>query len=130
MLAWVTIELKCRGGVMGIIMIKCPETGRDVSTGIETMGIEELPAVTAKMVCPACGGVHDWITTNAWLAPAASSTGSDRRLRALRGRRRYRATVHRQLEFARVGIRARLSPRPGLPSLRECHAFGCGTIRI
>ena len=53
---------------MGIIMIKCPETGRDVSTGIETMGIEELPAVTAKMVCPACGGVHDWITTNAWLA--------------------------------------------------------------
>ena len=53
---------------MGIIMIKCPVTGRDVSTGIETMGIEELPAVTAKMVCPACGRVHDWITTNAWLA--------------------------------------------------------------
>src|SRR5262249_28324522 len=63
------IELKCRGGVMGIIMIKCPVTGRDVSRGIETMGIEELPAVTAKMVCPACGRVHDWITTNAWLAP-------------------------------------------------------------
>src|SRR5262249_32600608 len=37
---------------MGIIMIKCPVTGRDVSTGIETIGIEELPAVTAKMVCP------------------------------------------------------------------------------
>jgi endogenous inhibitor of DNA gyrase (YacG/DUF329 family) len=53
---------------MGIIMIKCPVTGRDVSTGIETIGIEELPAVTAKMVCPACGRVHDWIKTNAWLA--------------------------------------------------------------
>ena len=53
---------------MGIIMIKCPVTGRDVSTGIETVGIEELPAVTAKMVCPACGRVHDWIKTNAWLA--------------------------------------------------------------
>jgi hypothetical protein len=53
---------------MGIIMIKCPVTGRDVSTGIETMDIEELPVVTAKMVCPACGRVHDWITTNAWLA--------------------------------------------------------------
>ena len=52
---------------MGIIMTKCPATGRDVSTGIETMDIEELPAVTAKMVCPACGCVHDWITTNAWL---------------------------------------------------------------
>ncbi|HYU14301.1 MAG TPA: hypothetical protein VEK82_17115 [Stellaceae bacterium] len=53
---------------MGIIMIKCPVTGHDVSTGIETIGIEELPAVTAKMVCPACGRVHDWIKTNAWLA--------------------------------------------------------------
>ena len=53
---------------MGIIMIKCPVTGRDVSTGIETTGIEELPAVTAKMVCPACGRVHDWIKANAWLA--------------------------------------------------------------
>jgi hypothetical protein len=72
MLAWVNrAEMPRRGrrgGVMGIIMIKCPVTGRDVSTGIETMGIEELPAVTAKMVCPACGRVHDWITTNAWLA--------------------------------------------------------------
>jgi len=37
---------------MGMIMIKCPVTGRDVSTGIETMDIEELPAVTAKMVWP------------------------------------------------------------------------------
>src|SRR6516165_5971275 len=46
---------------MGIIMIKCPVTGRDASTGIETIDIEELPAVTAKMVCPACGRVHDWI---------------------------------------------------------------------
>jgi hypothetical protein len=53
---------------MGIIMIKCPVTGRDASTGIETIDIEELPAVTAKMVCPACGRVHDWIKTNAWLA--------------------------------------------------------------
>jgi len=39
---------------MGIIMINCPATGRRVSTGIETVDIEELPAVTAKMVCPAC----------------------------------------------------------------------------
>ena len=36
---------------MGIIMINCPATGRRVSTGIETVDIEELPAVTAKMVC-------------------------------------------------------------------------------
>ena len=28
---------------MGMIMIHCPATGRDVSTGIETSGVEELP---------------------------------------------------------------------------------------
>ena len=37
---------------MGIIMIKCPVTVRDASTGIETIDIEELPAVTAKMGVP------------------------------------------------------------------------------
>ena len=41
---------------MGIIMINCPATGRGVSTGIETVDIEELPAVTAKMVCLAVPG--------------------------------------------------------------------------
>ena len=35
---------------MGIIMINCPATGRGVSTGIETIGIEDLPVVTARMV--------------------------------------------------------------------------------
>jgi hypothetical protein len=52
---------------MGIIMISCPATGRGVSTGIETIGIEDLPLVTAKMVCPACGRVHDWTKADAWL---------------------------------------------------------------
>jgi hypothetical protein len=56
---------------MGIIMINCPATGRDVSTGIETIGIEQLPAVTAKMVCPACGQVHDWTKADAWLVPGS-----------------------------------------------------------
>jgi hypothetical protein len=55
---------------MGIIMISCPATGRDVSTGIETIGIEELPAVTAKMVCPACARVHHWTKADAWLTPS------------------------------------------------------------
>ena len=53
---------------MGIIMINCPATGRGVSTGIETIGIEDLPAVTAKMVCSACGRVHDWTKDDAWQA--------------------------------------------------------------
>jgi hypothetical protein len=57
-----------RGGVMGIIMIHCPATGRDVSTGIETAGVEQLPNVKATMLCPVCGRVHDWTIDDAWLA--------------------------------------------------------------
>lgn len=61
---------------MGIIMINCPATGRGVSTGIETIGIEDLPVVTAKMVCSACGRVHDWTKADAWL----DNTGEQYRL--------------------------------------------------
>ena len=53
---------------MGIVMICCPATGHDVSTGIETPDVDELPSVKAKMVCPACGRVHDWTRDDAWLA--------------------------------------------------------------
>jgi hypothetical protein len=62
-------------GIMGIIMINCPATGRDVSTGIETTGIEELPTVTAKMVCPACGRIHPWTKAEAWLAHSGEQYG-------------------------------------------------------
>ena len=68
---------------MGIIMINCPATGRGVSTGIETIGIEDLPAVTAKMVCSACGRVHDWTKADAWL----DDTGEQYRLGPLPARR-------------------------------------------
>jgi hypothetical protein len=67
---------------MGIIMINCAATGRRVSTGIETVDIEELPAVTAQMVCPACGGVHDWTKADAWLVPS----GEQYRLGAMAAR--------------------------------------------
>ena len=67
---------------MGIIMINCPATGRDVSTGIEAIGIEELPAVTAKMVCPACGRIHDWTKADAWLV----ASGEQYRLGAMPAR--------------------------------------------
>jgi hypothetical protein len=56
---------------MGIIMIKCPSTGRAVSTEIEMHNVDNvdrLPFVVATMVCPACGGVHKWTKDDAWLA--------------------------------------------------------------
>jgi hypothetical protein len=53
---------------MGIIMIRCPSTGRAVSTGIEMPNLDQLPTVIATMVCSACGRVHEWTRTDAWLA--------------------------------------------------------------
>jgi hypothetical protein len=53
---------------MGIIMIKCPATGRGISTGIEVWATDQLPIVTASTVCPACGRVHQWTKNEAWLA--------------------------------------------------------------
>ena len=55
---------------MGSVMIKCPVTGRAVSTAIETepSSFRRLPKVTAHMCCPACGGDHEWTISSAWLS--------------------------------------------------------------
>jgi hypothetical protein len=53
---------------MGIIMISCPATGQGVSTGIEVVGTDQLPVVTATTICPECGRVHQWTKNEAWLA--------------------------------------------------------------
>jgi hypothetical protein len=54
--------------VMGVLMIKCPSTGREVSTGIEMSAVERLPIVIATVKCSACGRVHEWTVDDAWLA--------------------------------------------------------------
>jgi hypothetical protein len=53
---------------MGVLMIHCPWTGREVSTGIETNDVDRLPTVRATTVCSACGRVHEWTKDDAWLA--------------------------------------------------------------
>ena len=55
---------------MSSVMITCPTTGRAVSTAIETEPdvFSQLPNVTARMHCPACGGEHLWTIRSAWLA--------------------------------------------------------------
>jgi hypothetical protein len=53
---------------MGVLMIQCPSTGREVSTGIEMLDVDQLPAVKATTVCPACGRVHEWTKYEARLA--------------------------------------------------------------
>jgi hypothetical protein len=51
-------------------MIRCPDTGRAVSTAIEIEPdvFRKLPNLRARMLCPACGQEHGWMTKSAWLA--------------------------------------------------------------
>jgi hypothetical protein len=55
---------------MSSVMIKCPNTGRSVSTAIETEPnvFRRLPKVASRMLCPACGQEHVWMTSSVWLA--------------------------------------------------------------
>ena len=55
---------------MSLILIKCPDTGRAVSTGIEMDRdtFESLPKVGARTKCSACGGTHTWTKDDAWLS--------------------------------------------------------------
>jgi hypothetical protein len=55
---------------MSSVMIECPNTGRAVSTSIETepMVFRQLPQVAGRMICPACGQEHVWMKNSAWLA--------------------------------------------------------------
>ena len=55
---------------MSSVMITCPNTGRPVSTAIETEPsvFRKLPKINARMVCPACGQEHVWAMSSAWLA--------------------------------------------------------------
>ncbi len=51
------------------IMVKCPATGKDVSTGIATTEdtFDHLPYHISSMNCPHCGVRHSWTQQDAWL---------------------------------------------------------------
>ena len=61
---------------MSAIMIKCPNTDRDVFTGIEIdfVSFNRLPNVLSHSYCPACGHEHHWRRGEAWLAPSGTET--------------------------------------------------------
>ncbi len=54
---------------MSIIMIRCPNTGQEISTGFEAdiPTFRGLPKLLAYSRCPACGLEHPWWKAEAWL---------------------------------------------------------------
>ena len=70
---------------MAIIMIRCPATGRPVSTGIEVVSTDQVPVVTARLSCPACGRVHEWTKQVAWLDSGGDQYRGEQRRKAASG---------------------------------------------
>jgi hypothetical protein len=57
---------------MSILLIRCPHTGRPISTGIEVDAetFAGLPDVLSYLPCPECGLNHAWWVREAWLEDA------------------------------------------------------------
>jgi len=54
---------------MGMLMIRCPRTGREVSTGIkiEPESFKTLPVFFSRSFCPICRVDHEWFAQQAWV---------------------------------------------------------------
>jgi hypothetical protein len=57
---------------MGAVMVRCPETGRDISTGIVTdrKSFAATPVFFARVYCPICRTEHEWFAKEAWVCEA------------------------------------------------------------
>ena len=51
-------------------MVKCPATGKEISTGIWCDGesFSRLPFIVSHASCPLCGQLHGWSKADAWLS--------------------------------------------------------------
>jgi hypothetical protein len=59
---------------VGTLMVRCPETGQDFPTGIETdqLSLQLTPAFTGTIHCPLCGVEHNWSKIDAWVRETPS----------------------------------------------------------
>ena len=57
---------------MGTVMVRCPETGRDIATGIVTdrRSFEATPVFFGQVYCPTCRTRHEWFAQEAWVCEA------------------------------------------------------------
>jgi hypothetical protein len=65
---------------MGVVLIICPQSGKEVTTGIEIDGasFSQLPDVIVRSLCPDCGSHHAWWTHEARLQKSAEMVARDR----------------------------------------------------
>jgi hypothetical protein len=57
---------------MGAVMVRCPQTGRDIPTGLTTdrKSFAATPVFFARVYCPICRTEHEWFAKEAWVYDA------------------------------------------------------------
>jgi hypothetical protein len=68
---------------MDELMIRCPKTGKPVSTGIyiERAKLGVMPVFFSSSFCPSCRTSHEWFARDAWICNSGAEThdlGTDR----------------------------------------------------
>ncbi|MCC8940562.1 hypothetical protein H8A97_34795 [Bradyrhizobium sp. Arg62] len=70
---------------MGMVMIKCPQTGRAIPTGIEAdhESFQHSAVFFGRTRCPICRSDHAWFAREAWVnevarLPATRTPGTAR----------------------------------------------------
>jgi hypothetical protein len=63
---------------MGAVMVRCPETGRDIPTGLVTdrKSFDATPVFFARVYCPICRSEHEWFAKEAWVCEAEPRRGA------------------------------------------------------
>jgi hypothetical protein len=54
---------------MGTLMVKCPDTGRDIATGlvVDRNRFNATPVFFGRVFCPLCQAEHEWFAREAWV---------------------------------------------------------------
>lgn len=62
---------------MGELMIRCPATGKPVSTGIhmERAKFRSMPVFFSSSFCSSCGASHEWFARDAWMCEPGADVG-------------------------------------------------------
>ena len=57
---------------MGTLMIRCPQTGREIPTGFQAdpSRFNATPVFFARSYCPICRAEHEWFAKEAWVCEA------------------------------------------------------------
>ena len=58
---------------MGAVMIKCPQTGQHIRTGMtaDRKSFQATPVFFARVYCPVCRTEHEWFAKEAWVCDSS-----------------------------------------------------------